>query len=274
MRHLSGMLISLLASVCAALAPGAAEAAKPVAVVELFTSEGCSSCPPADALLTKLIREHEAAGDLVALSFHVDYWDRLGWKDPWSTAAATARQQWYANRLGSSLYTPQMVLNGNDEFVGSDAERARARIAAALKSTPGWTLAVEVASGTKENEIAVHATPERMGGVSKSSDKAPDVVVAIVERGLTSSVRRGENAGRTLSHDNVVRAFKVFAADAKEPRVLELPQDLKRENASVVVLAQEASGVIVAAKSLPLPADKPTAPEKALDEPRDPETRK
>lgn len=274
MRHLSGMLISLLASVCAALAPGAAEAAKPVAVVELFTSEGCSSCPPADALLTKLIKEHEAAGDLIALSFHVDYWDRLGWKDPWSTAAATARQQWYANRLGSSLYTPQMVLNGNDEFVGSDAERARTRIAAALKSTPRWTLAVEVTSGTKENEIAVHATLERAGGTSSTSDKAPDVVVAIVERGLTSSVRRGENAGRTLTHDNVVRAFKVFAANAKEPRVLELPKDLKRENASVVVLAQEASGVIVAAKSLPLPADKPTAPEKAPDEPRVPETRK
>ncbi|MBY0111305.1 MAG: DUF1223 domain-containing protein [Phycisphaerales bacterium] len=271
------MLVSLLASVCAAITPNAAEsaeAAKPVAVVELFTSEGCSSCPPADALLTKLIKEHEAAGDLISLSFHVDYWDRLGWKDPWSTAAATARQQQYANRLGSSLYTPQMVLNGNDEFVGSDAERARARIAAALKSTPRWTLAVEVASGTKENEIAVHATPERMGGASKSSDKAPDVVVAIVERGLTSSVRRGENAGRTLSHDNVVRASKVFAANAKEPRVLELPQDLKRENASVVVLAQEASGVIVAAKTLPLPAAKPTAPEKAPDEPRDPETRK
>ena len=274
MRHLSGMLISLLASVCAALAPGAAEAAKPVAVVELFTSEGCSSCPPADALLTKLIREHEATGDLIALSFHVDYWDRLGWKDPWSTAAATARQRWYANRLGSSLYTPQMVLNGNDEFVGSDAERARARVAAALKSTPRWTLAVEVTSGTKENEIAVHATPERAGGASKSSYKVPDVVVAIVERGLTSSVRRGENAGRTLTHDNVVRAFKVFAANAKEPRVLELPRDLKRENASVVVLAQEASGVIVAAKSLPLPAAKPATPEKAPDEPRDPETRK
>lgn len=267
------MLISLLASVCAALVPGAPEASKPVAVVELFTSEGCSSCPPADALLTKLIQEHEAAGDLIALSFHVDYWDRLGWKDPWSSAAATARQQWYAHRLGSSLYTPQMVLNGNDEFVGSDAERARARIAAALKTSPRWTLAVELTSGTKENEIAVTAKPERVGPAA-SSDKAPDLVVAIVERGLTSSVRRGENAGRTLAHDNVVRAFKVFAANATEPRVIELPRDLQRENASVVVLAQEASGVIVAAKTLPLPAAKPATPEKAPDESRAPETRK
>lgn len=268
------MLISLLASVCAALVPGAPEASKPVAVVELFTSEGCSSCPPADALLTKLIKEHEAAGDLIALSFHVDYWDRLGWKDPWSSTAATARQQWYAHRLGSSLYTPQMVLNGNDEFVGSDAERARARIAAALKTSPRWTLAVELTSGTKENEIAVHAKSERADGASKSSDKAPDLVVAIVERGLTSSVRRGENAGRTLAHDNVVRAFKVFAANAKEPRAIELPRDLLRENASVIVFAQEASGVIVAAKTLPLPADKPATPEKAPDESRAPETRK
>lgn len=264
----------MLASVCAALAPGASEAAKPVAVVELFTSEGCSSCPPADALLTKLIHEHEAAGNLIALSFHVDYWDRLGWKDPWSTAAATERQQWYANRLASSLYTPQMVLNGSDEFVGSDEDRARARIAGALKSKPQWTLAVEVVGGTKENEIAVTATPERRGGAAKSSDKAPDVVVAIVERGLTSSVRRGENAGRTLTHDNVVRAFKVFPAASKGPRVIGLPRDVKRENASVVVLAQEASGVIVAAKTLPLPETKPATPEKAPDEPRVPETQK
>jgi hypothetical protein len=237
-----------------------------VAVVELFTSEGCSSCPPADALLTKLIREHEAAGDLIALSFHVDYWDRLGWKDPWSTAAATARQQWYANRLGSSLYTPQMVLNGDDEFVGSDAERARARIGAALKDAPRWTLAVEVSRGAKENEIAVTAKAERVGG-SACGHKTPDVVVTIVERGLTSSVRRGENAGRTLTHDNVVRAFKVFGGDAKEPRVVEVPRDLRRENASVVVLAQEASGLIVASQMAAMPNAKvaapPTAPEEA-----------
>lgn len=265
----------MLASVCAAITPGAAETAKPVAVVELFTSEGCSSCPPADALLTTLIKEHEAAGDLIALSFHVDYWDRLGWKDPWSSAAATERQQWYANRLASSLYTPQMVLNGNDEFVGSDAARARARIAAALKSAPRWILKAEASRGTRDSEIVIDASATRVAG---SGTGTPQVVVAIVERGLTSQVRRGENAGRTLAHDNVVRAFKVFAAEAKGPKMIELPRDVNAENASVVVLAQEASGSIVAAKTLALPAKKTppekTPPEKTPEEGRDAETRK
>ncbi|MCA9557144.1 MAG: DUF1223 domain-containing protein, partial [Myxococcales bacterium] len=103
------------------------------AVVELFTSEGCSSCPPADANLARLLK---AAGDrpVLGLSWHVDYWDRLGWKDPFSSDAATARQNAYAKAWGTRrLYTPQMVVNGRDEFVGSSEAQADAAVAAALK---------------------------------------------------------------------------------------------------------------------------------------------
>jgi hypothetical protein len=262
------MLISLLASLCGlgvVSAPKEGEAAmargRTVAVVELFTSEGCSSCPPADALLTKLIAEHEAAGDLVALSFHVDYWDNLGWKDPWSSAAATARQRWYADQLGSSLYTPQMVVNGKDEFVGSDSGRARVRLDAALRHAPQWSVTVDVQNGAKADEIRVEASATRIDGAAA---KEPVYVVAIVERGLSSKVRRGENAGRTLTHDNVVRVFEAFDPDAKT-RVIRVPSDVKRENASVVVLAQEASGAVVAARQIGLPEkeDGRGAPEKA-----------
>lgn len=268
------MLISLLASLCglgvaSPAKTGVPERARTVAVVELFTSEGCSSCPPADALLTKLIAEHEAAGDLIALSFHVDYWDNLGWKDPWSSAAATARQRWYAGRLGSSLYTPQMVVNGNDEFVGSDAGRARSRLDAALRRETQWTLSVDATNGAKTDEINVNASATRIDGAEA---KKPSFMIAIVERGLSSKIRRGENAGRTLEHDNVVRAFETFAPEAKT-LVLRVPSDVKRENASLVVLAQEPSGVIVAATTLPLPAKK-TPPEKTPEEGRDAETRK
>ncbi len=128
-----------------------------VAVVELFTSEGCSSCPPADAVLARIDREARASGRaVVPLAFHVDYWDGLGWPDRFSSADSTSRQRDYASAFGESgLYTPQMVIGGLDRFVGSDGAQADARIAAALRRPAEVGVALRV-DRTGAGAVYVH----------------------------------------------------------------------------------------------------------------------
>jgi len=165
-------------------------------VVELFTSEGCSSCPPADLLLTRLSEKQSIVGvEIIALSEHVDYWNRLGWRDPFSSAELTARQQRYAEVFGTDrVYTPQMVVDGRTEFVGSDAARADRVIADAARQ-PKAAVRLSLAQGRLQ--IRVAPLPRR--GVSA------DVLLAITENSLESNVSRGENAGRRLRHIAVVR---------------------------------------------------------------------
>ena len=207
-----------------------------IAVVELFTSEGCSSCPPADALLAQLIQRSKKDGRAVyALAFHVDYWDRLGWVDPFASAAATARQRAYAAAMAAdSVYTPQMIVNGDTGFVGSDAKAASAAIEHAL-ATPA----------TAELTVTLRAAGEgRYLLEYKVNDAADERVlnIAVVERGLSSDVPRGENAGKTLTHENVVRSFKTVALkDAPTGAVpLTPPVGVKLANASVIVYIQQA----------------------------------
>ncbi|SCF34846.1 hypothetical protein GA0074696_4689 [Micromonospora purpureochromogenes] len=206
------------------------------AVVEMFTSQGCNSCPPAEELLTEIEREARKEGQPVyALGFHVDYWDDLGWPDPFADGAYTARQGAYARAFGSGgLYTPQMIVNGTDEFVGSDRRRAATAIAAALTeaATTPLTLSVEDTAGSDEHRVVVDYQTER---------PPPRAVlnVAVVERGLENDVPRGENAGRTLRQDNVVRAFTSVGLDAPSGRVeLAVPPDLDPGQASVVGYVQ------------------------------------
>ena len=208
-----------------------AQEARPVALVELFTSQGCSSCPRADQLLSRLV----AAGDsnIIALSFHVDYWDRLGWKDPFSASEYTLRQRQYAKTFGSSsIYTPQMIVNGSANFVGSDEAKAKAAIARALKrdSDPiGLTV-----KGIEQNEIAI---------TYHISDQLPDSRVlhlAVVERNITTQVKRGENGGRTLRHDNVVRALETLKyPNAQNTARIAIPDGVKWEDASLVAFVQD-----------------------------------
>ncbi len=177
----------------------AAPATTPV-LVELFTSEGCSSCPPADRLLARLAREQSVPGALVVpLSFHVDYWDRLGWKDPFSSRAFTERQAAYAARFGSGgrVYTPQMVVDGREELVGSDERSARRAIEAAAKR-PGAFVRVQPAEAG-----AVRVTVAGAEG-------AADVVLVLTEDPPASDVTRGENAGKTLAHVAVVKELRVL----------------------------------------------------------------
>ncbi len=200
---------------------------KNIAVVELFTSEGCSSCPSADKLLPQLQKEY---GDkLVTLSFHVDYWNRLGWKDPFSSAENTQRQYQYANALGTeSVYTPQAVVNGNAHITGSNRSGLKTLIDNALKRSENEAVNVTAkASGSHKVDVSFEATL-----------KENEVLhIALVQRETAMDVRRGENSGRRLEHHNVVRDFKT-TADAKGSITLSIPDGLSPAECAVIAYVQ------------------------------------
>ena len=187
------------------LVPAAPAPRTPV-LVELFTSEGCSSCPPADALLARFRETSPVDGvDVVALGLHVDYWDRLGWKDPFSSPVFSRRQEAYGRVFGEDrVYTPQMVVDGAVEFVGSDSAEAIKAIRAA-SDRPHLAIGANADLRGDLLRIAADAPPVPAGASEKIA-----VVVAVVEDGLTSDVKRGENTGRTLSHAAVVRRIETI----------------------------------------------------------------
>jgi hypothetical protein len=168
-------------------------------LVELFTSEGCSSCPPADLLFTRLVKESPIHGaEVVTLGFHVDYWDRLGWKDRFSSAAYTERQNRYAQAWNTDqIFTPQAVIDGRTAVVGSDAAKIVAAIDAA-KARPHAQVALDVHAGASPT-LALTVTPP--AGATMSGE----IWLAIAEDGLASDVKAGENANRHIEHAGVVR---------------------------------------------------------------------
>jgi hypothetical protein len=204
-------------------------------LVELFTSEGCSSCPPADKNLAFLERQQPVAkANIITLAFHVDYWDRLGWKDRFSSPLYSRRQEIYSQafKLGSN-YTPQMVVDGREEFVGNDSGKAAKEI---LKAT--------------ETEKAVVQVTFVDGRLTARITNAPlhadaTLYAAIAEDGISTRVERGENSGKTLEHVSVVRELKMLgmlAADKNEFDAavdVQSPPDAKAENLKVVVFVQE-----------------------------------
>jgi hypothetical protein len=227
--------------------PAAPQAPVPV-VVELFTSEGCSSCPPADSLLSKLVNEQPVPGArIIALGLHVTYWDRLGWKDPASLPIATERQQRYGAQWGPDrIYTPQAVVDGHDELVGSDEaglRRAIARAASQPHASVAFTAAIEADSIV--TTLAVSNVPP---GVKEPLD----VALFITEDRVTSVVKRGENGGRTLHHDAVVRLARVEQDAGARPVKLSI-RDVRPEwarahlNAVAVVYGRKSWRVLGAA---------------------------
>src|SRR5579862_3525873 len=184
----------------------AAQSRTPV-VVELFTSEGCSSCPPADALLLQLSRQRPDL-DVIPLSDHVDYWNHLGWKDPFSAELFSARQQDYGRIFHlDSVYTPQMVVNGDVQFNGSDRRRAELEIQRAAQA-PHAT--VELTKGTGDTvRMKIDNLPP--------NTRNADIFLAITDTFLETDVPNGENAGRHLQHTGVVRSLtNVAHLDAKK----------------------------------------------------------
>ncbi len=223
---------------------------RPAVLIELFTSEGCSSCPPADELLAQLA----AAGivedtPVIALELHVDYWNYLGWRDPFSESAYSARQDAYVRWLGlRGPYTPQLVVDGRFDVLGSSGVRARAAVLSAAESKRARVqLQVDRASDTLR---AV---------VSELPGQRVALYVALTERGLKTQVPRGENAGRTLAHGPVVRWLQAVArGDAGELRAevpLRLAKTWRREALRVVAFAQdEKTGHIQGAAEIALPS--------------------
>ncbi len=216
------------------------ESARTPVLVELFTSEGCSSCPPADALLTKLNEEQPVRRvQIIALEEHVDYWDRQGWRDPFSSAEFTARQKGYVQQLQlDAAYTPQMLIDGRREVVGSDSQGALRELA---KAAHNAKLHVQV---TVREKSADHVALSVQADAAKSSG---DVFVAITESKLATDVARGENAGHNLKHSMVVRKliplgeFKAGVAFSAE-KAVPLAPEWKAENLSAVVFVQEGAG--------------------------------
>lgn len=215
--------------------------APPAVLVELFTSEGCSSCPPADKLLADLDQNQQVQGaQVIALSEHVDYWNRLGWKDPFSSADFSRRQAAYAQALRiEDFYTPQMIVDGRTEFVGSKRAAALEAITKAAR-TPKATINLAIKT-SEPKSITLTIQVDNLPEVSRS-DKA-EVMLAVAENGLVSKVSRGENSGRELPHSAVTRKLtRIGAIDGKsfrgEPNV-PIESTWKRQNTSVVVFVQE-----------------------------------
>ena len=254
----AGMLRAPLAGLALLLAvPGssAPPAARVPVVVELFTSEGCSDCPPADTLLAELDRQQPVPGALVIpLEEHVDYWDNQGWHDPFSSSVFTDRQAVYAQRFGDGPYTPEMVVGGKTGFVGSRSRKALEAIAAA-EQIPQAAVMVTVSPGKEADSIVAAVGVE--GFPANAREKA-EVRLAVTEDDLSSKVGAGENAGRHLMHRATVRKFvsaghaepgKPFSEDVK----IGLERGWKRENLHVVVFLEgRSTGQIFGAATAPV----------------------
>jgi hypothetical protein len=214
------------------------QATEGFAVVELFTSEGCSSCPSADEILRGLATHAK----VFPLSFHVTYWNRLGWKDPFSQTAFDERQYDYGTRFKlNSVYTPQVVINGNTELVGSRRSQVEKSISQALTEAPSYQLTLTKNIKDKSMSVAYKIDKKPISCVLN---------IALVERNLEVKVPRGENEGRTLKHDNVVRLFKTLKIGSNTEGVTDftITDDFKLKDCSVIAYLQnEKMGRILAA---------------------------
>jgi len=209
---------AILVSVEVSLAPVAVAqslATNQVVLVELFTSEGCSSCPPADALLRKLDRMRTESGQLiVGISEHVTYWNNLGWADPFSDQTYTDRQSAYGRRFTlDSVYTPQVVVNGQRETNGADGAAILKAVASTAHPSP---ISLSIGSVATQSDAKTLAVTFSVVGQSKSSF---DIFAVVADDAARSSVSRGENSGRTLQHVSVARSF-VKVASLSDARTL------------------------------------------------------
>jgi hypothetical protein len=212
------------------------------AVLELFTSEGCSSCPPAEALLEDIQKE-SAGKPVFILSFHVDYWDHLGWKDPFSSHAFSQRQYDYSTRFNGQVYTPQLVVNGVAQGVGSDEAFVRGSLSKMLASHAAVSLMLRLSNGVVAYEAAGAGAHARLE-------------LAVVQKQATSVVTRGENEGRTLPQVQIVRALTSFDLGDKTTGSanIELPAGFNTKDWEIIGLLKNTDiGEIIAANRATIP---------------------
>lgn len=201
------------------------------ALIELFTSEGCSSCPAADEVLEEVQKKYSDKNVLI-VSYHVDYWDKLGWKDIFSDASFTQRQEYYSNifRL-NSIYTPQVVVNGKKEFIGSNKNKLISNIEEQLNELSAVSIKLNVVQNT-EGKIDVHYSAE---GVDAKKEQA---ILVLVQKMATNEIKKGENKGRTLHHINIIR--NIFYLPLKEKTTnFTIPTGLKKEDVFVAGFIQD-----------------------------------
>jgi hypothetical protein len=217
-------------------------ATKGFAVVELFTSEGCSSCPPADELVLRI--EKESTGQpIYILAYHVDYWNRLGWKDVFSSSEYSKRQSQYAEWLHSgSVYTPQIVVNGQKEFIGSEEGILRSAIKSNLEKSATTTLNL--------SDVKISNNKVQLQYQTQAPEGNTSLILAIVEKAAQSKVKSGENSGRTLSHVQIVRQLQTIELNGKGEGNgnISIPQGLNVKDLEVVGFVQnQTNGEIIAA---------------------------
>lgn len=257
MRHFSAAAASLVLALLLVFSlfaakpkaqTSAVEAARQSVVVELFTSEGCSSCPPADALLQQLEQQQPVAGaEIIALEEHVDYWNHDGWIDPYSSPEWTQRQQDYAALFKNDPYTPELVVNGHSQFVGSNARKAEFEIG---KAAHGLKTEVAISAGSADAKGSQRFIVS-VGKLARSTaGDVAEVWLAVTEDGLHSSVSLGENAGHVLHHIATLHSMrKIGVADANGASVsftgdpvVKLNSHWDLENLHVTVFVQEKKG--------------------------------
>jgi hypothetical protein len=223
----ASVLVGLVLSVIPAMAFGGE---RPV-VVELFTSQGCSSCPPANAFLNEMSRGRP---DVLPLAFHVTYWDRLGWKDPFSLGAATVRQDHYGHRFGDGSYTPEIVVDGMVGLVGSHRDEVNAAIEHAKRSQ-------HTAADVNVDKVGENVAISIGSGVGRGT-----VLLIGFDHEHTTKIGRGENGGRTLAETNVVRSIRPVGEWSGKP--LEIREHFREGQDVAVVIESEDGGIVGAAR--------------------------
>jgi hypothetical protein len=227
------MLVRFALALATILVPALAYAADRPVVVELYTSQGCSSCPPANAYLNELARDRT---DVLALAFHVTYWDRLGWKDPFSLEAATKRQDVYGHRFGDGSYTPEIVVDGASGHVGSYRDEVGAAIEKAKRNSQTATSVSVTRSDGGKLRIEV--------GTGKGNGR---LLLIGFDHDHQTAIRRGENSGRRLEEANVVRSIRAIGDWQGTPLRLD---EAFPEGQDVAVVLEAPDGRIVGAARL------------------------
>src|SRR6266568_2353148 len=240
MKHCSMFCLILFVAITSVAAPQ-----QPV-VVELFTSEGCSDCPPADDLLSAMVQRPPADLNLVPLAFHVTYWDTGGWRDRFSDIHYTERQKEYQTQFHTqSVYTPQSIIDGRYAAVGNNTSQVFALIRRAAAEPKPVT--VEISTSGDSVTVTAHAPDDKLSG---------KVLLAITEDGLSTEVKGGENRSRTLHHSAVVRSLedlgKLKGGTLSRTVRLKLKNDWQRDKLHAVVVVQDKTDRVLGAATMPL----------------------